>query len=452
MLVVAVEVTEQVDAVQRVRLISEERRRALQRYQSLVRAGTQVVWVADAGGAIVEAGPGWEEMTGQAWEEARGFGWMNAVHPDDRDPVARAWALATGEVSPLFEHTYRIRTVDGAFRHLYVRAAPVLEDDSVVEWVGIANDIEEQWQERRRRDLLGRAAAATADAMRLDEMFSALARVIVPALADGCGVYLLPEPVERPVEGLLVAERVAGAARDGLPEVPPRREEHFSPDSAFASAVRRRSPVRSSFPPGVPPPGFAPTGSGRWLAEAEANSMIILPVVVDGAVAAVVAAAACGGRTPFNGDDVILLERMFDRVRVPLSHIMEFQRTQSVALALQRSLLSEPPDVPGLRIAARYRPSSAAAAEVGGTGTTPSCCTTARPRWSSGTWRGTTCPPPSPWASCATCCGDWPSTGRSPRGRSCGAWTSPWRPCTSTRAPRPASWRASKAPATAGGN
>lgn len=42
---VIVETTEQVTAARRIRVLSEERRRALLRYRSLVRAGSEMVWV-----------------------------------------------------------------------------------------------------------------------------------------------------------------------------------------------------------------------------------------------------------------------------------------------------------------------------------------------------------------------------------------------------------------------
>jgi serine phosphatase RsbU (regulator of sigma subunit) len=90
-----------------------------------------------------------------------------------------------------------------------------------------------------------------------------------------------------------------------------------------------------------------------------------MPVTVDGAVAAVVTASACGDRPPMSDGDLALMGQMFDHAHDALSTAMRFQRTQRVALALQHSLLAKPPDVPGLDIVARYH-ASPAAAEVGG--------------------------------------------------------------------------------------
>jgi serine phosphatase RsbU (regulator of sigma subunit) len=59
------------------------------------------------------------------------------------------------------------------------------------------------------------------------------------------------------------------------------------------------------------------------------------------------------------------MDQMFDHTHDALSTAVQFQRTQQVALALQRSLLAEPPDQAALEVVARYLPSPAAA-EVGG--------------------------------------------------------------------------------------
>ncbi|OUC90289.1 SpoIIE family protein phosphatase [Streptosporangium minutum] len=364
-LLVSVEVTEQVSAAQRIQALSEERRRLLQRYQKLGSVGAEMVWVTAADGSVIEPSPGWERVTGQSWEAFKGDGWLDAIHPDDREPTAESWSRAAREVPHLWEHIHRIRLVDGTYRHFSVRAVPVLEGDTVVEWVGSCTDIEQAWQEDRRWELLNLAAAATADVTRLEEMLSALARVMVPDLADGCIIYLLPDSPDRPEDAPLVAYLVASAARPGLPALPEHGEETFAPDNVLTRVVRRRRPIHRTFPPGLPAPGIAPTVVEAWLVAAAANSLVLAPVVVDGTVVAVVAASVCGDRSPISAADVALMDQMLDNAHDAFSNAIEFRRTKRVALALQRSLLPEPPAVPGLRIAARYRP-SAAAAEVGG--------------------------------------------------------------------------------------
>ncbi|MFE1782549.1 SpoIIE family protein phosphatase [Streptomyces sp. NPDC059506] len=365
-LVVAVETTRQTAAAERIRVLSEERRRALQRYRSLVTAGAQVVWVSDADGRFVEPSPGWQRVTGQTWEEYRGDGWTEAIHPQDREAARRAQAEALERLPDVFRWTYRLRTADGGYRHFAVRAVPIRENGAVAEWVGTCTDVEEQWRRDRREEILARAAAAVTETMRVQDAFAALGRVIVPDLADECAVYLALEPGDPPPDRPVLVERVAAVARDGLPpELPPRRTERFPPDSAPARAVRERRPVRAAFPPGAVPPGTAPRGSVPWLTAASAHGMALLPVVVDGVVTALVSTAVCGDRDPLGEEDVELMLAVLERAHGAVSGALRLQRAQRVALALQRSLLTEPPRVPGVEIAARYLPSPAAA-EVGG--------------------------------------------------------------------------------------
>ncbi|WP_219509031.1 SpoIIE family protein phosphatase [Nonomuraea ceibae] len=365
-LVVLMDVTEQTSAAHRVSAIAEERRRFLRRYESLMRVSADVFWVTSRDGYVSEPSPSWERVTGQPWEEHRGQGWLRVVHPDDRQATIESWSRAVGGATEMWEHVYRLRTVEGGYRHFQLRAVPICEDGDVVEWVGTCTDIEQRWQEERRRRLLDRAASATAQLRSLEEMLGALADVIVPELADGCGVYLVTDLTgERHGGAPFVVERLATAARPGIRRLPPYSEEQLPADNAFVEAARRRRPLLKTFPAGSPPANVAPGGTLPWLTANGANSMLILPVVVDGTVPAVVNVVTCGDRPPISRADIALLNGMFDHAHDALSRAIRYQRAQQIALALQYSLLAEPPRVDGLEIVARYR-ASPAAAEVGG--------------------------------------------------------------------------------------
>ncbi|MCG5215551.1 SpoIIE family protein phosphatase [Streptosporangium soli] len=364
-LAVALNITEQVTATQRIEEIAEERRRVLQRYESLVRVGPTMVLLTDPEGNALEASPEWEATTGQTVTGFRGSGWEEVVHPDDLAATRESWYSAVREQTSLWEHILRLRMRDGSYRHHEVRAVPVRENDELIEWVATCSDIEEKWREDRRRDLLDRAAAATAGIVRLEEMLSALTRVIVPTVADACGIYLFPDAPDRPENAPLILDRAASAVREGLPSLPTHHAEHFAPESGLARAVRRRRAVRSTFKLGSPPRGVVHAGTESWMQAAEANSVVLLPVIVDGTVAAVVAAASCGDRPPISMSDVALMGQMFDHAHSPLSNALRFQRTQRISLSLQRSLLAHLPHIPDLEIVARYR-ASPSDAEVGG--------------------------------------------------------------------------------------
>ncbi|QFY13378.1 SpoIIE family protein phosphatase [Nonomuraea phyllanthi] len=373
-LMMVTEVTDRVDSVRASELVGSSRTRFLRHYQSLLKVETryrslmavetQVLVVADPVGDVVEPSPGLQRMTGQSWEEMRGEGWQDTVHPDDlgrvKDVIAEAARTATR-----FDVVMRLRMADGTYRHIRLVSQPVLSHGVLVEWVGVCSDVEQEWQEARQAELLEQAATATANVAHLDEVLTMLTHVIVPNVLDGCGIYLVPEFDGELPEPLVVQRFVSIVRRDLEPAPQPGTVVLTGGWSGFVEAVRTRRPVHRTFPAGRPPPGLAPPAAEEWFRRTGANSAALVPVIVDGSVAAVLDAVVCGDREPIGETDVELLNRLVDHAHAHLSNAMRFQRTQRVALAFQQYLLSDPPEIPGLEITARYRP-SATVAEIGG--------------------------------------------------------------------------------------
>ncbi|MFG2078533.1 SpoIIE family protein phosphatase [Nonomuraea maritima] len=363
LLIMIVDITKQLRSDEAMRATADERRRFLERYRSLIELNSQAVWVNDARGRTIEPNQSWHRYSGQTWEEYRGFGWLDVVHPDDREATERKWLEAMDKPTH-WDEVYRLRTSDGTYRHVRTRGVPIVENGRVVEWVGSVTDVEQEWQEERRRRLLERAGAATAHLARLEDVLRALAEEMVPALANACDVYVLPERELQSFGQPYVVERVLSLP--GRRTYPPADGPHtILPYSNFARSVEERRPLFWSFPKGRPYPSLQSPPVTQWFVEIEANSVAVVPVVVDGSVAAVVTAVTCGDRDPISAADVDLLSRMLDHAHTHLSNAMRFQRTQRIALALQQCLLPEPPRVPGLEISARYR-ASTTAPEIGG--------------------------------------------------------------------------------------
>jgi len=118
-----------------------------QRFQTLMRLTSQVIWTNNPEGRMLGAQPGWAAFTGQSFDEYQGFGWSAAVHPDDAQPTIDEWNRCVEGRRPfLFEH--RLRRHDGVYRNCTINAAPVLNDDrSIREWVGVHSDITERRQQ-----------------------------------------------------------------------------------------------------------------------------------------------------------------------------------------------------------------------------------------------------------------------------------------------------------------
>lgn len=115
-----------------------------QRYRSLVKATTAMVWSTPASGEFEVEQPDWSAFTGQSFEELHGWGWLNAVHPDDQAETASVWSAAVASRS-LYKVEHRLRFHDQAYRNMQVSAVPILaEDGTILQWIGIHTDITER--------------------------------------------------------------------------------------------------------------------------------------------------------------------------------------------------------------------------------------------------------------------------------------------------------------------
>jgi two-component system sensor histidine kinase/response regulator len=156
------------NAVETLRCETEERQRAEavlrrgeERYRSLVEAVTAVVWNTPASGEFETEQPRWSAFTGQNFDQLKGWGWLDAVHPDDRQNTARIWSAAVASRS-LYQVEHRLHRHDGVYRHMMVRAVPILDESgAILEWVGIHTDIDDLKQaEAAQREAKEAAQAA----------------------------------------------------------------------------------------------------------------------------------------------------------------------------------------------------------------------------------------------------------------------------------------------------
>jgi PAS domain S-box-containing protein len=127
------------------------------RYRSLVQATAAIVWNTPASGEFETEQPGWAEFTGQTFEELKGWGWLNAIHPDDRPHTARVWSAAVASRT-IYQVEHRIRRCDGEYRHMMVRAVPILsEDGTISEWIGVHTDVSAQMRAKEAAEAATRA-------------------------------------------------------------------------------------------------------------------------------------------------------------------------------------------------------------------------------------------------------------------------------------------------------
>ena len=135
-------------------------RESEERFRTLTKASSSMVWLADGAGEFIRSQPEWEIFTGQTIEGYRGRGWLQAVHPDDRQATEAAWSEALA-ARATFNCEHRLRRGDGVWRYTEATAVPVIaEDDSVREWVGSHTDI----TDRKEAEIELEAAKEAAEA------------------------------------------------------------------------------------------------------------------------------------------------------------------------------------------------------------------------------------------------------------------------------------------------
>jgi PAS domain S-box-containing protein len=213
-----------------------------------------------------------------------------------------------------------------------------------------------------RLGLMAEATSALIATLDMSELVDRLAQLCVPRLADWVFLTLLDEYGQ--------VQDTAYLHRDGhaenlrvfstlhawhLPETSPSRQsiatarpilvEDFTPEIVEGMVV---DPVaRAAF--------------GRL----GARSGISVPMVARRRTLGALALLRASDTTPFTQDDVDLAEDLARRAALALDNVRLYQREHTVADTLQRSLLPELPEVPGIEAAAHYV-SASSAADVGG--------------------------------------------------------------------------------------
>lgn len=218
----------------------------------------------------------------------------------------------------------------------------------------------------RRQELLARASAALNRSLDPTAELQALARVVVPELADLSTVHLLARPTAPGADPPLpvVTDRVAVAGAAGV-VLPPKLSglRWYGNGDPITAAIRQGDLVGVPVSGAEPPEWSHNTGSVATF-DGGLRHLVVGPVLVHGLVVAVVSFALQADRSLWSDDDLHALRQIARYAGIALEHGLSYQATRESALVLQRSLLIEPPTVEGVQICARYRP--AGRDEVGG--------------------------------------------------------------------------------------
>jgi PAS domain S-box-containing protein len=133
------------------RKLAEQKLRASERsLRQLTETIPQMLWSADADGAIDYCNQRVLDYTGLTVEEVQSPGWTKAVHQDDSEKMAQAWTTAVSTGKP-FHYEFRcLRAADRAYRWCISSALPLRDQKGrVIKWFGSVVDLHD-WKEAQQ--------------------------------------------------------------------------------------------------------------------------------------------------------------------------------------------------------------------------------------------------------------------------------------------------------------
>ncbi|MEU3520689.1 SpoIIE family protein phosphatase [Streptomyces sp. NPDC006654] len=215
----------------------------------------------------------------------------------------------------------------------------------------------------RRLALLDAAASRIGTGTDVAGTCRELAEFVVPELADAAGVELTPPDTvaARRAPTRLAAYATRPGLAMGLAALDARGELVGWPrgtgtrrNLAAGRVWRRNAITEAQWRSLVPrwPPALACLTAG-------VHSVLLAPVVADGRVLGILLLARAGESAPFSTEDATVARELAARAARALDRAVRFQREHTMALELQRALLSEPGQLQrhaGVETTARYRP------------------------------------------------------------------------------------------------
>lgn len=353
---------------------AEQRERALRQSEARTRlvldSAPDAFITTDRDGIITTWNVAAERMFGWSAVEAIGKPMRGLIIPPEfrerHDHRRRALIEQEGAVATeLFDMVLQRR--DGNRFDGEATVSRVIVGDDVI-LSGFLRDLTERQRREEERDELLRAQAARAEAERVAEMMSGMGALVDAALArpgldeilanlvagvqqvlgaDAATIFLADEEGE----WLRIGASSQGTRPASVDPIP------FG-DGFAGRAALSREPMFAQRPD---PADLRDPG----LHELEIDSLLAVPFLAKGAVIGVLEVCASPPRR-FTADDLGMLRLAGERVALAISHARIYEREHQMAETLQRSLLPERlPDLPGLKVAASYRP-AAAEAGVGG--------------------------------------------------------------------------------------
>jgi serine phosphatase RsbU (regulator of sigma subunit) len=216
-------------------------------------------------------------------------------------------------------------------------------------------------QRSRENEFLAAASAALDQTLDLEETLQRVADLAVPDLGDACMVDLLEE------NGTVTRVGSASSDEAAKPVLESLQEQHIDLDSAHPIAVALRTGTVQrvdDIDRGMQESWTSDDSHRDALARWPGRAAVVVPMVARGRTLGSIALATFAQRT-FD-DDLRVIRELARRAAFAVDNARLFGESSYIATKLQQSLLPPHlPEIPGVEIAARFRPAGEAN-DVGG--------------------------------------------------------------------------------------
>ena len=303
---------------------------------------------------------------------------LAGLHPEDRDRTDRAVRRALDpESGGGYNVEYRtLGLEDGKERWVAARGQAFFDEDGrAVRFIGTVLDITERKKAEVERDLLlAREQLARAEAVRARRRLALLAsvgpvlyssldygatlekiaRLAVPELADWCLVDIVEE--DGSVNQLAAAH--ADPKREGLLREL-RSHRRFGEDAPGTVAGVLRT-GRPALVPDASDSLLAERATGEehlgLLRRLEVHSIMSVPLLARGRTLGAMTLVSSSEERRYDEEDLALAENLAYRCALAVDNARLYRERSYIARTLQRSLLPELPETPGIEVGIEYLP------------------------------------------------------------------------------------------------
>ena len=304
--------------------IAETDRALAERFADVI---PQMMWIADANGKRLYQNKSWGERTGYGHLDDGAL----TVHPDDREETLSQWKYAVSTGTP-FSQDYRLWFADERrYSWVHGRAQPIVEEGTIVRWVGITSDIDRRKREEFAVSFLSDASTKLNATLEPTEILEAAARLPLGTFAEFAFAYVYRD-------GRLL--RIAAIHSD------PRKQKLVD-DMVRAAGDPQLSPQAHKLLLLGEPMLYADIDDatlfdwaespahGDAMVRGDLRSMIRAPIEVAGRIIGAISVCRTSDSARFDTTDVRLVTDLARRTSIAVANADIYQREHRIALSFQ---------------------------------------------------------------------------------------------------------------------